>query len=60
MSDIYEFVIMKITGHSTREMFLRYDTVDATDTRKAVNQMEVFLTNVDQTVDQVPQKAKEG
>ena len=50
---------MKITGHSTREMFKRYDTVDATDTRKAVNQMEGFLTSVDQTVDQVPLKAKE-
>ena len=58
-SGVQETVIMKITGHSTREMFLRYDTVDATDTRKAVNQMEVFLTSVDQTVDQVPLKAKE-
>ena len=40
-------------------MFLRYDTVDATDTRKAVNQMELFLTSVDQTVHQEPLKAKE-
>ena len=52
-----ESVIMKITGHSTREMFLRYDTVDATDTRKAVDQMEGFLKSVDQNVDQPPQKA---
>jgi integrase len=56
-SGVPESVIMKITGHSTREMFLRYDTVDGTDTRKAVDQMEGFLKSVDQTVDQDPQKA---
>jgi hypothetical protein len=59
-SGVPESVIMKITGHSTREMFLRYDTVDATDTRKAVDQMEGFLKSVDLTVDQVPLKVKEG
>jgi integrase len=59
-SGVPESVIMKITGHSTREMFLRYDTVDATDTRKAVDQMEGFLKSVDQTVDQTPSKVKEG
>jgi integrase len=52
-----ESVIMKITGHSTREMFLRYDTVDMADALKAVDQMEGFIKSVDQTVDQVPQKA---
>ena len=57
-SGVPESVIMKITGHSTREMFLRYDTVDAMDTRKAVDQMEGFLKSVDQTVDQVPLKEK--
>jgi hypothetical protein len=51
---------MKITGHSTREVFLRYDTVDSQDTRKAVDQMEGFLKSVDQNVDQVPSKEKEG
>jgi len=51
---------MQIAGLSTREMFLRYDTVDAKDTRKAVDQMEGFLKSVEQTVDQVPLKAKEG
>jgi hypothetical protein len=55
-SGVPESVIMKITGHSTREMFLRYDTVDAADTRKAVDQMEDFLKSVDQE----PLKAKEG
>jgi len=28
---VAESVIMEITGHSTREMFLRYDTVDQGD-----------------------------
>ncbi|MEI7636225.1 MAG: tyrosine-type recombinase/integrase [Syntrophus sp. (in: bacteria)] len=55
-----ESVIMKITGHSTREMFLRYDSVDSQDTRKAVDQMEGFLKSVDQNVDQAPLKATEG
>jgi integrase len=59
-SGVPESVIMKITGHSTREMFLRYDTIDAADTRKAVDQMEGFLKSVDQNVDQVPLKVKEG
>ena len=34
---------MKITGHSTRKMFDRYNTVDEDDTRKAVKQFEGFL-----------------
>lgn len=42
-----ESVIMKITGHSTREMFLRYDTVDDGDARKVVDQLEGFLKSVD-------------
>ena len=59
-SGVPESMIMKITGHSTREMFLRYDSVDATDTRKAVDQMEGFLKSVDQNIDQTPSEAKEG
>ncbi|MCG6538087.1 MAG: site-specific integrase, partial [Syntrophales bacterium LBB04] len=59
-SGVPESVIMNITGHSTREMFLRYDSVDATDTRKAVDQMEGFLKSVDQNVDQAPLQRKEG
>jgi hypothetical protein len=51
---------LKITGHSTREMFLRYDTVDSSDIRKAVEQMEGFLKSVDQNVDQVPLNIKKG
>ena len=53
---------LKITGHSTREMFLRYDPVDTSDTRKAVffEQMGGFLKSVEQNVDQAPLKQIEG
>ena len=37
---------------STGQMFDRYSTIDQEDTRKAVDQLEVFLANVDQSVDQ--------
>ena len=47
-----ESVIMEITGHSTRAMFDRYNTVDVEDTRRAVDQMGAYLESVDQTVDQ--------
>ena len=47
-----ESVIMEVTGHSTREMFDRYNRIDEDDTRKAIEQMQAFLANVDQTVDQ--------
>ena len=43
---VSESVIMAITGHSTREMFDRYNVVDDEDTRRAVNQLEVFFRNV--------------
>jgi hypothetical protein len=47
-----ESVIMDVTGHSTREMFDRYNTIDEDDTRKAVDQMRAYLKNVDHPVDQ--------
>jgi integrase len=47
-----ESVIMEITGHSTREMFDRYNTIDEEDTRKAVNQFGAYLENVRQNVRQ--------
>jgi integrase len=43
---IAESVIMEITGHSTREMFDRYNTVDADDRRGAIDQMEKYLGNL--------------
>ena len=45
-----ESVIMAITGHSTREMFDRYNTVDREDTHQAVKSLEVFFQNVTQNV----------
>lgn len=50
-------VIMKITGHSTPEMFERYNTVDDTDIRKASDDLDKFLKGVDQSVDQDAGKA---
>jgi integrase len=49
---VNESVIMAITGHSTRAMFDGYKTVDSDDKQQAVDQMQSFLANVDQTVDQ--------
>lgn len=49
---VAESVIMAVTGHSTREMFDRYNTVDVEDTRGAVNRLQEYVSNVDQTVDQ--------
>ncbi|MCJ7545962.1 MAG: site-specific integrase [Deltaproteobacteria bacterium] len=57
---VSESVIMEITGHSTREMFDRYNTVDAEDARQAVDQLQVFLQSVDQNVDQAPLENKKG
>jgi integrase len=51
---VQESVIMDITGHSTREMFDRYNTVDIEDRREAVRKLEGFLTsesaNIDKTL----------
>ena len=41
-----ESVIMKITGHSTREMFDRYNTVDDQDTLEAIDRFTEKLQNV--------------
>jgi len=49
---------MEITGHSTREMFDRYNRIDLDDAREAVERMGVFFRNVDQNVDQVVYNAK--
>lgn len=42
-SGVAESVIMSITGHSTREMFDRYNTIDEDDTRQAVSSFQGFL-----------------
>lgn len=46
-----------MTGHSTREMFDRYNTIDESDTRQAVAQMVSFIQSVDHSVDQGTKKA---
>jgi integrase len=46
---VAESVIMKITGHSTREMFDRYNTIDEADTMQAIDQMQGFLSDVNQS-----------
>ena len=53
-----ESVIMQITGHSTREMFDRYNTIDTEDTRHAINQLQGYLQTVAQNVAQAPKKEK--
>ncbi len=55
-----ESVIMEITGHSTREMFDRYNAIDVKDTRKAIDQLQGYLQSVDQNVDHGTKKTKKG
>ena len=55
---IAESVIMKITGHSTREMFDRYNTVDEDDTRKAVKKLEGFLQVLTKSLTRSTETAK--
>jgi integrase len=55
---VAESVIMEITGHSTREMFDRYNTVDEDDARKAVDQLEVFFASGPQSGPQKKKKRK--
>lgn len=47
-----ESVIMAVTGHSTREMFDRYNTVDSTDKAQAIDRFSSYLGNLDQILDQ--------
>jgi integrase len=49
---VAESVIMSITGHSTRTMFARYNTIDVEDAQNAVDQLGLYLGNLDQSLDQ--------
>jgi hypothetical protein len=49
-----ESVIMEITGHSTREMFDRYNTVDMEDTRNAIIQLTDYPSKARQNVRWAP------
>jgi len=49
---VAESVIMSITGHSTRTMFDRYNTIDAEDAQNAISQLGRYLGEIDQNVDQ--------
>ena len=53
---------MEITGHGTREMFDRYNTIDADDTKDAVAMFEGYLNrNGSASVTpNVTQEAKKG
>ena len=51
---VAESIIMRITGHSSREMFDRYNRVYEPDMKDAVAQMGTFPASVDQNVDQTP------
>ena len=57
-SGVPESVIMKITGHSTGEMFDRYNTIDMGDTRNAIETFQQFVKSVDQNVDQEAMEGK--
>lgn len=43
---VAESVIMGITGHSTREMFDRYNRVDVEDKKEAIGKFEAYLVSV--------------
>ncbi|MFZ7126957.1 MAG: integrase [Desulfobacterales bacterium] len=49
---VAESVIMAITGHSTRAMFDRYNTIDLDDTQQAVDRLQAYLGKCCQSVDQ--------
>jgi len=55
-----ESVIMNITGHSTREMFDRYNSIDADDTREAIGQLSSYFQKCLQSAYKTAQNDKKG
>ena len=49
---VSELVVMDITGHSTREMFDRYNTIDGDDKKQAINRFQEFLRKSEENVRQ--------
>ncbi len=49
---VQESLIMSITGHSTREMFDRYNSIDGEDRRDAIRQLEGYLSKANQNANQ--------
>lgn len=43
-----ESVIVKIIGHSTREMFDNYNMIDAEDAKMAADRFGVFVRHLDE------------
>jgi len=43
---IPESVIIRITSHSTKEMFDRYNTIDLQDTAEAVDRLQKYLESI--------------
>ena len=56
---VQESVIMDITGHSTREMFDRYNSIDEGDAHTAIGKLEGYFSNGDHIGDQVGVLKKE-
>ncbi len=50
---------MDITGHSTREMFDRYNSIDEGDAHNAIDQLEGYFSNGDHIGDQAAILKKE-
>ena len=53
-----ESVIMNITGHSTRDMFDRYNTIDSEDTREAIEQLSSYFQKCLQSAYKTAQNGK--
>ena len=49
---VQESVIMEITGHSTREMFDRFNSIDGEDRKNAVRQLACYLSKANQNANQ--------
>jgi hypothetical protein len=53
-SSIDHLTIMKISGHKTLEVFLRYNSFDADDLKQAAMRQQQFITNLAQSTPSVP------